>query len=33
MYELNKKIADEVMAIKDEVKGVVFKTDERFVSF
>ncbi len=31
MFELNKKIADEVMSPKGEVRGVVFKTDEKFI--
>ncbi len=31
MFELNKKIADEIMSAKGEVRGVVFKTDEKFI--
>ncbi len=32
MFELNKKIADDVMSFKGEVRGVVFKTDEKFIT-
>ncbi len=32
MFELNKKIADEIMSFDGEVRGVVFKTDEKFIA-
>ncbi len=31
MFQLNKEIADKIMSSEGEVKGVVFKTDERFI--
>jgi len=31
MFELNKQIADKIMTAKGDVRGVVFKTDEKFI--